>query len=90
MNHRHFSMRMAVRAVSIFVAICSTTADAKGYGTHRSTATSEQEISRRLTQMEEQQRAMKESTASEFKKLRAELDSLKSQAAAKIDVTAGK
>jgi len=91
MNHNHFPARMAIGAVSILAAICSTTADAKGYGTHRSTSTqSEQQIDRRLSQMEEQQKAMQDAMALEFKKLRAELDSLKGQSAVKANLTTAK
>jgi xanthine dehydrogenase molybdopterin-binding subunit B len=79
---------MAVGAVSIFITICSTTADAKGFGMG-SAAPSDpaQQIDRRLTKIEEQQKAMQDTIALELKKVRAELDSIKAQSAIKTDLT---
>lgn len=91
MNTIHYFLRTAMGTACVWAVLFSTTADAKGHSPAQPMSReTEQRVEKRLSQIEEQQLAMRDAMAAELQKLRADLDNIKGQQAVKTSFTPDK
>jgi len=84
-------MRAAAGVAAIVGLVWSTAVAAKGYSAHPDASNqSDQQIKKRLSQMEEKQQAMQDAMTTEFQKLRAEVASIRDQSAMKASMSTAK
>jgi hypothetical protein len=92
MNRINHGIKMSIFGTLCMLAVTATApAVAKGYSGGPDTGKgSDQQIRRRLTQVEETQKSLRDEMAAEVQKLRAEMASIKEQSAMKASFTTTK